>query len=120
MPELAAAIDQLSDGRTVYLKYLPYWIDGDVIRLQLRSAPPDWNRIQPSLDLSVLEAQAEEGVAVILHPEDVETLGELGNRLPQGAWFSERMPWGEVAFHVFVAGPAGLVPGKASQRGRGS
>lgn len=114
--ELVTIIDQLSGERAVYLKYLPYWIDGDVIRLQLRSAPPDWNNIQPALDMAVLEAQAGQGFAVILHPQDVETLEELRNHFLQGTWFSERMPSGEVAFRVFLVGPADLLPDEASSR----
>jgi len=112
--ELAAIIDQLSGDRTVYLKHLPYWIDGDVIRLQLRRAPSGWNNILPSLDVTALETQAE-SFAVILHPEDVETLGELANHFPHGTSFSERMPHGEVAFRVFLAGPAGPLLDEANR-----
>jgi len=112
--KLAATIDQLSGERAVYLKYLPYWIDGDVIRLQLRSTPSDWNNIQPALDMAALEEQARQGFAVILHPEDVETLEALRSHFLQGSWFSERMPSGEVAFLVFLAGPAALPLGEAA------
>jgi hypothetical protein len=113
--ELATTIDQLSGDRAVYLKYLPYWIDGDVIRLQLRNTPPDWNNIQPELDLPVLDTQVGRGFAVILHPQDVETLGELRSHFSRGTWFSARMPSGEIAFRVFLAGSAGLSLGGAGQ-----
>lgn len=103
---LAATIDRLSGDRAVYLKYLPYWIDGDVIRLQLRRAPSDWNNIVPSLDMTALEGHAAGRFAVILHPRDVQTLEELSSHFARGTWFSERMPQGELAFRVFLMGPA--------------
>ena len=109
--ELAATIDQLSGERVVHLKYVPYWVDGDVIRLQFQSTPPDWNNIQPELDLAGLETHMEKGFAIILHPQDGEGLEDLREHFSQGTWYSVRMPSGEVAFRVFLMGPAGLEVG---------
>lgn len=106
--QLTVTIDRLSGEQAVYLKFVPYWIDGDVVRLQLQSTPRDWNNIQPELDLAGLETQVERGFAVILHPQDVETLETLRNRFSPGTWYSERMPSGEVAFRVFLVGPTDL------------
>jgi hypothetical protein len=108
--ELSRTIDQLSRDREVYLKYLPYWIDGDVIRLQLRNTPSDWDNIQPELDLAVLARQTGTGFAVILHPQDEETLEGLSSHFLRATWFSMRMPSGEVAFRVFLSGPNGPGP----------
>jgi len=117
--ELAATIDRLSGDRAVYLKYLPYWIDGDVIRLQLRRAPAGWNNIVPSLDMTALEGEAAGRFAAILHPDDVETLEELSSHFPRGTWFAERMPHGGEAFRVFLAGSvAPLLDEGAQESGR--
>lgn len=100
---LAEAIDDFAGEGPAYIKYVPYWVDGDVVRLQLRRQPPQWNNVVPAVPFAQINLKPGERLLVILHPHDDETLAQLRARYPRHVVLSHRNQYGEPLFLKFIA-----------------
>ena len=100
---LAEAIDDFAGEGPAYIKYVPYWVDGDVVRLQLRRQPPQWDNIVPAVPFDRIHLKPGERLLVILHPHDDETLAQLRAHYPCHVVLTCRNKYGEPVFLKFIA-----------------
>jgi len=100
---MAEAIDGFADEGLTYVKYVPHWVDGDVVRLQLRRQPPQWNSFVPAVPFQDIHLDPGQRLLVILHPDDDETLTELKAHYSRYVTLVHRNQFGDPAFLKFVA-----------------
>jgi len=100
---LAEAVDEFAGIGLAYIKYVPYWVDGDVVRLQLRRQPPQWDNVVPAVPFERIRLNPGEKLLVIFHPEDDETLAQLKAHYPRHVVLPQRNPYGDVVFLKFIA-----------------
>jgi hypothetical protein len=100
---LAEAIDDFAQVGPAYVKYVPHWFDGDVVRLQLRRQPPQWNNVVPTVPLTHMHLSPRERLLVILHPDDSEGLAELQALHPQHVILPQHDSYGDLVFLRFIA-----------------
>jgi hypothetical protein len=78
-------------------------VDGDVVRLQLRRQPPQWNNFVPAVPFQNINLDPGQRLLVILHPGDDETLTELKAHYARYVTLIHRNQFGDPAFLKFVA-----------------
>lgn len=99
---LARAIDDFEGNGPVYIKYPPYWYDGNALRTQLQRAPQTWDNESDHFDTSAPPFQDFEGrFEYILHPDDKEGLAFLQQAFPNGIWVDHYDELGDVEFVSF-------------------
>lgn len=99
---LAEAVDDFAGEGPAYIKYVPYWVDGDVVRLQLRRQPPQWNNVVPAVPFDQIHLKPGERLLVILHPHDDEALAQLRAHYPCHVVLTHRNQYGEPVFLKFI------------------
>ncbi|MEA3345468.1 MAG: glycosyltransferase family 39 protein [Chloroflexota bacterium] len=100
---LAEAIDDFAGEGPAYIKYVPYWVDGDVVRLQLRRGYLQWNNVVPAVPFDQIHLDPGERLLVILHPDD-GTLTQLRAHYPRHVVLTQRNQYGDPLFLKFIAG----------------
>lgn len=86
---LVEIIEQFSPSGQVYLKAYPHWYDGNALRTQLRLAGVEWeNEIQEVRADLPPQRGGEGSIAVLLHPDDTESLGALRVAFPHSVEFT--------------------------------
>lgn len=101
--ELARTIDDFYNNGPVYIKYLPYWYDGNALRTQLQRAPHTWDNESDHFDASAPPFQDFAGKFMfILHPDDKDGLSFLQETFPSGISVDHYDSLGTVEFVTFV------------------
>jgi 4-amino-4-deoxy-L-arabinose transferase-like glycosyltransferase len=101
---LVEIIEQFSQSGQVYLKAYPHWYDGNALRTQLRLAGIEWeNEIQEVRADLPPQRDTEGSIAVILHPNDTESLGALRVAFPHAVEFTHYDNHHEPALLVLFA-----------------
>jgi len=100
---MAETLDDFAEEGPAYVKYVPYWVDGDVVRLQLRRQPPRWNNIVAAVPFDHIHLDPGQRLLVILHPDDDDTLAELEAYYPRHVTLIHRNQYGDPVFLEFVA-----------------
>ncbi len=86
---LVGIIQQFSQSGRVYLKAYPHWYDGNALRTQLRLAGIEWeNEIQEVRADLPPQSDREGSIALILHPNDAESLGAFRIAFPHAVEFT--------------------------------
>jgi 4-amino-4-deoxy-L-arabinose transferase-like glycosyltransferase len=100
--ELARAMDDFSGNGPVYIKYLPYWYDGNALRAQLQETSRTWSNESDHFDTSSPPFLDFHGKFMyILHPDDKEGLMFLQKTFPGGKWVDHYDSLGSVEFVTF-------------------
>jgi hypothetical protein len=100
--ELAQALDDFAGNGPVYIKYLPYWYDGNALRAQLQRTPQTWNNESDHFDTnSPPFADFQGRFMYILHPDDKDGLAFLQQAFPAGTWVDHYDSLGTVEFVSF-------------------
>jgi len=100
---LAETIDDFAEEGPACIKYVPYWVDGDVVRLLLRRQPPQWNNVVPAVPFDHIHLDPGERLLVILHLDDDRTLAELRAHYPHHVVLTHRNQYGDPVFLKFIA-----------------
>jgi 4-amino-4-deoxy-L-arabinose transferase-like glycosyltransferase len=100
---LAETIDDFAEQGPAYIRHVPHWVDGDVVRLQLRRQSFQWRNVVPDVPFDDIHLDPGERLLVILHPDDDETLAELEAHYTQHVVLIQRNQYGDPAFLKFVA-----------------
>jgi hypothetical protein len=100
--ELAHALDDFSGNGPVYIKYLPFWYDGNALRTQLQRTPRTWANESDHFDMNAPPFADFSGrFLYILHPDDKDGLEFLQKTFPNGTWVDYYDSSGAVEFVSF-------------------
>lgn len=100
--ELARALDDFAGNGPVFIKYLPYWYDGNALRAQLQRTPRTWANESDHFDTTMPPFQDFEGrFLYILHPDDKEALAFLEETFPGSTWVDHYDSLGDIQFVSF-------------------
>ena len=85
---LVEVIEEYSPSGKVFLKVFPHFYDGNALRTQLRLAGLEWeDEILEVTPETWIRLQSNSPVVIVLHPEDVETIGLMKGRYPDATVF---------------------------------
>jgi Dolichyl-phosphate-mannose-protein mannosyltransferase len=100
--ELARALDDFAWNGEAYIKYWPYWYDGNALRAQFQRMPRTWDNESDHFDTnSPPFADFHGKFMYILHPDDKEGLAFLQQTFPSGTWMDHYDAMGKVEFVTF-------------------
>ena len=100
--ELARTLDDYGTQGQSFIKYVPYWYDGNALRAQLHVLPQTWNGELTEMDPTKPPLSTVRGpVMFILHPDDRPALELLRSIYPCGIAVKHWDYDGQVAFITF-------------------
>lgn len=100
--ELAHALDDFAGNGPVFIKYLPYWYDGNALRVQLQRTPRTWDNESDHFDTSAPPFSDFHGrFLYILHPDDKDGLSFLQSTFPSGTFVDHFDSLGGIQFVSF-------------------